>query len=58
VNQEEKKQKRMPQTKYFCRICGTEIDKERYEDHDELCESCEGNEKMDEDEDFEIAFRY
>ena len=27
--------------KYYCRVCGTEIDKERYEEHDQLCESCE-----------------
>lgn len=28
-----------------------EITRERYEDHDELCEFCEDNEEMDEDED-------
>ena len=44
--------------KYYCRICGTEITRERYEDHDELCEFCEDNEEMDEDEDFGIAPYY
>jgi tRNA G26 N,N-dimethylase Trm1 len=26
---------------YYCRNCGTEISRERYEDYDQLCESCE-----------------
>jgi ribosomal protein L37AE/L43A len=43
---------------YYCRNCGAEISKERYEDHDELCEFCEDNEEMDEDEDFGIAPHY
>jgi galactose-1-phosphate uridylyltransferase len=48
----------MTEEKYCCRICGTEITKEQYEDHDELCEFCEDNEEMDEDEDFGIAPHY
>ena len=43
----------MTEEKYNCRICGTEITKDQYEDHDELCEFCEDNEEMDEDEDFD-----
>jgi hypothetical protein len=48
----------MTEGKYCCRICGVEITKEQYEDHDELCEFCEDNEEMDEDEDFGIAPHY
>jgi hypothetical protein len=48
----------MTEEKYYCRICGTEIEKERFEEHDELCDFCEQNEEDDEDEDFGIAPHY
>jgi CRISPR/Cas system-associated protein Cas10 (large subunit of type III CRISPR-Cas system) len=48
----------MTEDKYYCRICGTEIDKERFEDHEGLCDFCEQNEEDDEDEDFGIAPHY
>jgi hypothetical protein len=48
----------MTEKKYYCRICGAEITKEQYENHDELCDFCEDNEEMDEDEDFGIAPHY
>lgn len=48
----------MTDEKYHCRICGVEIDKQRYEDHDELCDFCEQNEEDDEGEDFGIAPHY
>jgi hypothetical protein len=43
---------------YYCKNCGTEISKERYENDDELCEFCEGIQEMDENEDFGIAPDY
>lgn len=43
---------------YHCRICNAEISKERYETHNQLCDFCEDNEEMDEDEDFGIAPHY
>lgn len=48
----------MTEEKYYCRICSTEIDKERFEEHDELYEFCEQNEEDDEDEDFGIVPHY
>jgi hypothetical protein len=30
---------------YYCRNCGAEISRERYEDYDQLCESCEDSQE-------------
>lgn len=42
----------MTEQKYYCRICGKEISKEQYEEHDGLCDFDETNEEDEEDFDF------
>jgi len=35
--------------KYYCRICGVEIDEDRALNHDSLCDFCEQEEEDEED---------
>jgi hypothetical protein len=45
----------MTEEKHYCRICGTEIYKERYADHDGLCDSCEQNKEDEAEQTFRSA---